>query len=195
MEWVTSSPTPLRGDSEDHDDRRIRQVVNAYLRLHPPIPGYDADDLYQEGRTVWLRAKHTFRSDGGASLSTYIGRVVENRLSDLAREGRAGRRWSPRGTLSLDAPVGEDGDPLADLLRDGAPSPDVEAERSELLERLARMRERLPLRQQEVLDALADERHRAGIARDLGISRDTLYEDIRRIRDACRDAGLEDFLR
>ena len=187
--------TPFRDNSEDPDDRRIRQVVNAYLGLHAPIPGYDADDLYQEGRLVWFRAKRTYRADGGASRSTYIGRVVENRLRDLARKARAVRRSSPGGVLSLDAPVGEDGDPLADLLRDDAPSPDVEAERSDLLERLARMRGRLPRRQQEVLDALADERPRAGIARDLGISRDTFYEDIRRIRDACRDAGLEDFLR
>ena len=195
MEWVSSSPTPLRGDSEDPDDRRIRQVVDAFRRLHPPIPGYDADDLYPEGRIVWLRAKHTYRPDRGASLSTYIGRVVEHRLSDLAREGRAGRRSSPRGTLSLDAPVGEDGDPLADLLHDDAPSPDVEAERSEIAERLARVRSRLPRRQRDVLDALGDDRPRAGIARDLGISRDTLYEDIHRIQDACRDTGLEDLLR
>lgn len=105
--------TPFRYDSEDPDDRRIWQVVNAYLRLHAPIPGYDADDLYQEGRLVWFRATQTYRADGGASLSTYIGRVVENRLGDLWRATHASRRWSPRGTLSLDAPIGDDGDPLA----------------------------------------------------------------------------------
>ncbi len=194
MGWVSSSPTPLRGDSEDPDDRRIRQVVDAYLRQHAPIPGHDADDLYQEGRSTWLRAKHTYCADRGASLATYIGTVVENRLRDLARAARAARRWSPGSVLSLDAPIGEDGDPLADLLRDDTPTPDVEAERHEIAERLARVRSRLPRRQRDLFDALGEDRPRAGIAHDLGISRDTLYEDIRRIQDACRDAGLEDFL-
>ena len=195
MGWVSSSPTPLRGDSEDWEERRIQQVVDAFVHQHPPIPTYDTEDLYQEGRLAWHRARETYRPDRGASLSTYFGSVVENRLRDLAREARAGRRWSPRGALSLDASIGDDGDPLADFLQDDAPDPAVEAERGELLERIARVRRHLPRRQRDVLDALAEDRPRAGIARDLGISRDTLYEDIRRIQDACRDAGLEDLLR
>lgn len=195
MEWVSSSPTPLRVDSDDPDDRRIRQVVDAYLRLHPPIPGYDADDLYQEGRIAWLGAKHTFRVDGGASLPTYIGRVVENRLGDLWRATHASRRSSPRGTLSLNAPIGEDGDPLAELLKDSAPGPDVLAEDSELLALIARVRSRLTPRQREVLDGLSASHTVVAIAGELGVHRDTVYEDRRRIQDACRDAGLEDFLR
>jgi RNA polymerase sigma factor (sigma-70 family) len=196
MGWVSFSPTPLRGDSENPDDRRIRQVVDLYLRRHPPIPGHDVEDLYQEGRLAWFRAKDTYRADRGASLPTYIGRVVEYRLSDLARAAGAVRR-RPSRELSLDAPTGEDGDPLIDLLRDDAPSPDVEVEHSDLLERLSRVRGRLPRRQQGIFDALFDEadRSRTGLAREFGVSRDTLYEDMRRIRQVCRDDGLEDFLR
>ena len=192
---MSSSPTPLRADSEDPDDQRIRQVVDAYLRLHAPIPGYDADDLYQEGRISWLRAKHTYRTDGGAARSTYIGSVVQNRLVDLSRATQAARRWSPRGTLSLDATIRGDGDPLADLLPDNRPTPDEEAERREIAERLARVRSRLPRRQRDVLDALGEDRPRTALARDLGVARDTVYADIAAIQRACRDAGLDDFLR
>lgn len=195
MEWVSFSPTPLCDDSDDWEDRRIQQVVDVFVSQHPPIPTYDTEDLYQEGREAWLRAKSTYRTDRGASLSTYIGHIVENWLRDIARKARALRRSSFPGALSLDAPAGDEGDALADLLRDEAPGPADEAERAEFSERLAEVRRLLSPRQRDVLDALKGHRPKARIARDLGISRDTLYEERRRIQDACRDAGLEEFLR
>lgn len=195
MEWVKNSPTPSLDGFDPREDERIRQVVAIFVRQHPAIPGYDKDDLYQEGRVAWLRARKHYRADRGTSISTYPSRVVENRLRDLGRRARAARRYSPRGLASLDMQIGEGGDTQADLLRDDAPDPAAEAERTDMADQIDRVRRRLPLRRRDVLDALADDLPKAQIARDLGISRDTLYEEIHRIRDACRDAGLEEFLR
>ena len=190
-----SGAPPLGGDSSDFDDRRIRQVVDVYLRSHF-VPGLDADDLYQEARLAWWLAEPRHDATRGASRSTFIGRVVENRLRDLAREARAQRRWQPGGTFSLDVPATDDGDDLADLLSDDAQGPEDETLADDLLRQLDAVRQGLPRRQQRVLDALAEDpdRSRAGLARDLGVSRDTLYMDIAAIRAACRDAGLHDLL-
>jgi RNA polymerase sigma factor (sigma-70 family) len=186
---------PLGGDSEARDDHRIKRVVDAFLRTHPPIPGFDRDDLYQEGRLAWLLAEDTYRLDGGASRATYIGRCVTNHLRDLARRAAAQRRGGGRRTISLDVPVTEDGDPLIDLLADSSPTPPEEVESSNLASRLTALRERLGVRQRAVFDGLSREQPIAGLARDLGVSRDTLYEDLRRIRAVARDEGLEDDLR
>lgn len=170
-------------------------MVDVYLRFRT-IPGHDVDDLYQEARIAWLLAEPKYRPERGASRSTFIGRVVENRLRDLADEARAKRRWQPGGTRSLDVPATEDGDDLADLLSDDAPGPEDETLADDLLRQLDRVRQGLPPRQQRVLDALAEDpdRSRAGLARDLGVSRDTLYVDIAAIRAACLDADLHDLL-
>lgn len=186
---------PHSGDFSDFDHRRVRQVVDLYLHGHV-IPGYDRDDLYQEARISWLLAEPQFDSGRGASRSTFIGRVVTNRLRDLARESRAQRRWQPGGTHSLDVPATDDGDDLADLLRDDAPGPEYEAIANDLLRQLDAVRRGLLPRQQQVLDALVSDPDlkRAPLARDLGIARDTLYMDIEAIRAACRDAGLHDLL-
>lgn len=194
MKWVPYSH-PLSGDLEEWEEQRVRQVVDIFLRRHSGIPGYDEDDLYQEGHIAWLRARKTYRAERGASIRTYIARVVENRLTDLAREARAASRRPAAGVDSLDAALGPDGGSRADYLPDDAASPSDEAERAELAERIARVRGRLPARQKDVFDALAEDHQKVRIARDLGISRDTLYDEIRRIQDACRDAGLEEFLR
>lgn len=186
---------PLGGNSEARDDHRIRRVVDAYLRTHPPIPSFDRDDLYQEGRLAWLLAEDTYRRDGGASRATYIGRCVTNHLRDLARRAAAQRRGGGRRVLSLDLPVTEDGDSLIDLLADSSPMPQEEVESSDLRRRFSGLRERLSGRQRAVLDGLSREQPIAGLARDLSVSRDTLYEDIRRIREVARDEGLEDDLR
>ncbi|PKN83180.1 MAG: hypothetical protein CVU47_00140 [Chloroflexi bacterium HGW-Chloroflexi-9] len=124
-----------------------------------------------------------------------MNRVCERHLRSLARAERALKRGGGKQTLSLDRPLGEDGDSLAELLSDGDPRPDELAEHDDLLARLARVRERLLGRERRVFEALADDRPRARLARDLGIHRSTLYADIERIREVARDEGLEDFLR
>ena len=153
------------------------------------------EDLVQECLLHWWLQRSRYDEARGANRRTFMNRVCEHRLWDLWRGAHASQRWSPRGTLSLDAPATEGGDPLAELLEDSAHGPDVLAEYSELLALIARLRSRLTPRQQEVLDGLHVSRTVAEIARELGVHRDTVYEDRRRIQNACRDAGLEDFLR
>ena len=84
---------------------------------------------------------------------------------------------------------------LADFLQADTPGPEAEAVSADLADLADRVRTLLPQRQRRVWEGMATGEPPARIARDLGISRDTLYEDIRRIRNACRDSGLEEFLR
>ncbi len=153
------------------------------------------EELVQECLLHWWLQRYRYDEARGANRRTFMNRVCENRLRDLWREMHAARRWSARGTLSLDAPAGDDGDPLIDLLEDDAPRPDVLAEDSELLALIARVRSRLTPRQREILDGFTASHTVAAIARELGVHRDTVYEERRRIQNTCRDVGLEDFLR
>jgi RNA polymerase sigma factor (sigma-70 family) len=170
-------------------------VVDLYLRTHA-VPGLDPEDLYQEARLAWWLAEPIYDPSRGASRSTFISRVVENKLRDLLERAHARRRWQPGGPLSLDVPATEAGEDLADLLPDDSPSPEDSALTSDLRRQLEDVRRSLGRRRQRVMDALAEDpdRSRADLARSLGVSRDTLYADIAVIRAACRDAGLRDLL-
>jgi DNA-binding NarL/FixJ family response regulator len=93
---------------------------------------------------------------------------------------------------SLDQPINssEDGDTLTrgDLL---AAPPDRDAD---LAMDLYRAREKLTERQRLVIDGLADQVPVTEIARRIGVSRDTVHEEVKRIRALFTDQGLRDHL-
>jgi DNA-directed RNA polymerase specialized sigma24 family protein len=170
-------------------------VVRSFLRGSDGLDSeWDERALVQECLTAWWLKRDQYDPARGANRRTFMNRVCESRLLDIARRDRAQRRGGGRRTVSLDVPVTADGDPLIHLLADGSPTPQQEVESSDLASRLANLRERLSGRQRAVFDGLSREQPIAGLARDLDVSRDTLYEDIRRIRGLCRDAGLDEFL-
>ncbi|MGE3793029.1 MAG: RNA polymerase sigma factor [Dehalococcoidia bacterium] len=160
------------------------------------MEGWTDEDLVHECLVHWWLRRHRYDPARGANRRTFLNRVSENRLHDIAREVHAQRRRQPVGSRSLDVPATDDGDDLADLIAADAPEPEDEMLTSELGRHLARVRGRLTPRQRVIWDALAADpgRSRTGLARDIGISRDTLYEEIRRISGVCRDAGLREFL-
>ena len=195
MRWVLSpAPTPP-DDFEAWEIETARAVVRAFVAARGSFASLDFDDLVQECLLHWWQQRSRYAEEHGASRQTYMNRVLTNRLRDLRREEQAEKRRADYKPLSLDAPFGDDGDTLADFFRDAGSDPAAEAEHADLVDRLARIRGRLLPRQRAVFDAWASDIPKARIARGLDISRDTVHEDIRRIRQVCRDEGLEDFLR
>ncbi|MCL2850805.1 MAG: sigma-70 family RNA polymerase sigma factor [Firmicutes bacterium] len=53
------------------------------LDAHPSL---GEEDLIQEGLIALLRAKQTFKGDGGAKFETYASTCIRNRLIDILRK-------------------------------------------------------------------------------------------------------------
>jgi len=189
-----SAPTPSDG-LEPWELETAATAVRGYLRTPRHLTSeWDEESLVQECLTAWWLKRDQYDPARGANRRTFMNRVCESRLRDVARRDRAQRRGGGRRTLSIDVPVTDDGSTLAELLADDVPGPHEEVESDYLASRLSDLRQRLTERQRAFIDGLAEEQTVAGLARDLGVSRDTLYEDRKQIREVARDEGLEDFL-
>ena len=116
--------------------------------------------------------------------------MVNARLLDFERELQAEKRGGTQVAQSLDAPLaeGEDAMTLHDTVPDRR-QPEV------LIEALKRAGANLTDRQQGVVQALNQGDSKVDAARRLGIHRDTLYQELKRIQQVFRDEGLEEFLR
>jgi DNA-directed RNA polymerase specialized sigma24 family protein len=126
-----------------------------------------------------------------------MAKVLRHHLATLARRELAGKRRTDLLAVSLDAPLdpAEPGVTLLDTLPSGlpglpgapAPAPGLALD---LLDAFARL---TPL-QRELCILLAESVPKSDIASLIGRSRDTVYEEIRRIRFVFRDARLDDYL-
>ena len=193
-----SSAHPDRLESWELDV--AAQVVYRFLASRPSFgsPAVSPEDVIQDCLLHWLRQRHRYRSNRGASLQTYMRRVLERFLLDLERKSKAQKRGSGRQPLSLDFTAPGEGKelPLADLIAD--PDPAVQPE-ERLLNRersrhIRRALLRLSQRQQLLAAGLAEGKSMSEMSQLLGVHRDTLYADLRRIKAIFRDDGLAEFL-
>ena len=190
-----SPPTPPGAPSGDFEQWEL-ETANVVVRAHVAASGRFAhlnhEDLVQECLVHWWQKRGQYREERGATRRTFMNRVLSNKLRDLRRAERARKR--PR-TRSLDDPV-EPGSllTLADTI---AASPESDPhhvrELTELREGLDRARRRLTPRQRELVDGLTAGQSMSALSRGLRVSRDTLYEERKRIRDVYRAEGLEDY--
>src|SRR5215475_4158530 len=95
----------------------------------------DAEDAVQDALLSAYKHLHEFR--GESQLSTWLTAIVTN-------SARMHLRNRPRHThVSLDEPIGEDRDPLSELLADTKPSPEDRYQAAELKGRLRKFARRL----------------------------------------------------
>lgn len=107
----------------------------------------NAEDVFQE---VWfkvMRAIGTYDPER-SSFRSWLYRIAHNASVDLLR------RESTRRGPELDAPVGENGSPLIDLIRSPGAGPDQHAERGRMLDAV-----------QSALDGLGEQRRAAILLR------------------------------
>ena len=183
-------PKPLATDEEqlciarmkEGDSAARRKLIEHNLRLVAHIarkytvPGFDSDDLISIGTIGLIKAVNTFRSDSGATLSTYASRCIENEILMTLRAAQ-----KRKNDVSLHDPVGKDADgneiSYLDVLGTEADSITEEVDRRISLQRIAHLiRDMLPDRERTVLElryGLIDGKQRPQyeIAKLLGISR------------------------
>ncbi len=172
----------------------IRRLVEDFITEQRPPNDIDFDELYQEGLTLCLSQRDRYEVARGASRGTFLRIVVQGRLRDLARGWTAEKRGSGRLPLSLDAPASahdHQGRTIGEML----PSQErLEADLAGLLD-LRQITSRLSERQRDIIAGVTAGMNKTDLSRQLGISRDTLHEELRRIQQVFRDEGLTDHLR
>jgi RNA polymerase sigma factor (sigma-70 family) len=163
-------------------------VVAEFVGPNGPFLAADRDDLIQDGLIQWWRKRDSWRPDGGASRETYLRNIVRNRLRDLTRERQAEKRGGGEPPLSLDRPTrgAEAGMPAIGAQVTASDDPVLAANGALERERILQL---LTPRQRQIAQARADSVPTTALARRLGLSRDTLYGELERIRATLRRAG------
>jgi RNA polymerase sigma factor (sigma-70 family) len=200
---MVSSPTPSRGSPghlETWEIELAERVVQDFLATRRPFSALTFEDLVQECLTHWWVKRRHYSEARGASLATFMRRVLKAKLSDIERQQRAAKRGGYTEPLSLDAPLSSDKADratLGDLIRDGSQerSPEQVAERGVLRDRIEHAYQLLTSRQRQLVQGLASDASMSDLSRQLGISRATLHDERRRIEKAFHNEGLEEFLR
>lgn len=176
---------------------KARQLIGKY-----GFTNGDYEDLEQEMALDLLMRLSKF-DPSKASLNTFVARIVDRKISNLIRYRKQEKRDYQREARSLDEPIevengaiGTFGDAISqddhDLRTGRHDRPD--AERHDLHLDLSLAISELPPELRSLARRLVRQTV-AEAARDLGVSRATLYDTgIARLRKAFEDKGLSDYL-
>ena len=171
----------------------VHHVVRDFLRIRTPHPDLELEDLVQEALFHWWAQRPRYTAERGASMETFLRRVVRGKLQDLERGIKAQKRGRGRGPASLDQPLTEDepeGDTLGDTMADSADTEGAALYRVSLQAALAHLNPQ----QKQLMAGLAEGYSMSQISQRLGVPRATLYDQLDRVRRIFRDEGLSQFL-
>ena len=176
------------------------RIVNAFARKAVGRAGLrvqDVEDLAQEAFLQVAKRDPRF-NPAKSSHSTFTGLVARHAISNVATQRSAARRDWRRCNASLDAPVVETDEgliPLSSVVADdaharrlGASAYGAEAAR-DLRADLRAVLESMPADLQEFCGQLMRD-NPTEVARQLGISRQSLQARLRRVRDYLVANGL-----
>ncbi len=189
-----STPT-LSGQGDGLPQREvdiINHVVRDFLTTRKSNPELELEDLTQECVIHWWTQRPKYDAERGASIETFLRRVVNSKLLDLERGLKAQKRGGGRIEFSLDHPLFED-EPDSETLADTFADPVDTARESVEKVSLEVARSRLSPRQKQIIAGLIEGRAKSQISQSLGVPRTTLYDDLKRIRQIFRDEGLAPF--
>jgi RNA polymerase sigma factor (sigma-70 family) len=172
---------------EDWAEPVARSVVKRFLASHPNLKGNDEEDLVQECLIHWFLHRDSYDPTRGASARTYMSVIVERRLGEIADAAYAQMRSGEQFARSLDERVGdgESGSRLGDTLADESLIDEL-GHSVQLEEALSSLS---PL-QRRIVEGYLDETTVVDLAEELGKSRSTIYEELKRIRRVFQDKGL-----
>ncbi len=137
----------------------------------------------------WWSRRDRYDEHRGASRKTFLRKVVRAKLLDLARGWKAEKRGSGLRPLSLDTPISPDdleGPTLAEMLpaqEDMGSDVAAIADWNKLIALLSD-------RQRRIIEGVKAGMTKTDLSKQFRISRDTLYEELKRIRQVFRDEGL-----
>ena len=172
---------------------KARQLVGRY-----GLTFFDREDLEQELMIDLLQRIRHF-NPAKAKKTTFIARIVERHIATIIEARHAQCRDWRLCRVSLNTPHENDRGDTRELI-DRVDSegtlrpcqPDTrEIEINNLRMDVARVLDTLPEDLRDLCERLR-ESNMAEIARETGVPRTTLYDKLTRIREAFREAGLDD---
>lgn len=185
-------------------DDRSRHGINEYAarlikfkaRQIARKPGFsqsDREDVEQSLILDLLKRLPDF-DPAKAALNTFIDRIVNRKVASLLRHHKAEKRSRGREECSLNDPVLDADGRVVDRHQTTPEASSDWLRRRQMQQDIGIVLERLP----EVLQLIAlglVHGTVASIAREHGMSRNTVAKHIEALRHACEDAGLRDYLR
>jgi RNA polymerase sigma-70 factor (ECF subfamily) len=142
------------GPPQDWRPERYRALLSLLARqlhLDPRLKRhFDASDLVQETLLKAHKNLHQFRGNTEAEMVKWLQEILANALADQIRKLKTGKRnWNME--KPLEEIVAESSARLDAILAAKQPSPSQEAQRKELLLRIAEALEKLPEDQRDVV--------------------------------------------
>lgn len=178
-----------------------RKLISEFRLRWRSLAHDEFDDLMQECLVHWISVRGEFDPLREATRTAFMARVLRNKLMDLVRERESDKRKANYESISLDEPLGDEGD--SSSLLDTVDETQIQEKENpgrvpgdEVRLDLVRAVERLTPHQQRLCRLLGDEGLTVQEAsRRLGIPRATIYDELKRIRKVFAALGLEDYLK
>lgn len=165
-----------------------RSAVSRFQARYPWLKIPDGDDLLQECLIQWYLTRDRFDGEQGASLSTYMSRVVDKRLQTILREQFYSNRRINQFAGSLERQLKESGDTLVSLV----PSRETEVDIALALDVRSALNE-LTSSQRDICALLSQGYPVLTIAVALGRPRTTVRRQIKKIREVFLRRGLDNY--
>lgn len=178
-----------------------RKIVAECRRRYRILAREDPEDVQQECLLHWIEVRQRLAPNGDGPPVAYMSQVLRNKLTDWVREQVADKRGGEQDLLSLDASVdgSDDGLTLAEVIADSATTESgnvMGGSRHDAAIDVARALDALTPLQKWLCRMLGEEGLSVKEAAErLRIPRATLYDEIKRIRQALTDQGLADYLK
>ena len=173
------------------------KLVKEFQRQWTCLAREEVDDLLQECLSHWVFVKAQYDPKREASLKTFMGRIIRNKLTDPVRERESDKRKLNHLAISLDAPLTDEVEAptLLDKLDDLAGG-DRSSVAIQITIDINTALKKLTARQQTLCRLLGEQGmtiQEASTA--LGIPRGTLYDELKCIKARFIKMGLDDYLK
>lgn len=175
---------------EDWEVTIVRGMVAEFEENNPWLRYPEHEDLLQECFSHWYFMRSQFNPEKGASIKTYMRRVVSRRLNDIRKIQWAKKRRGDNFTVSLDMPISDSGASLRDVIPD-----DKTPEDDDLRRDVERVVSKLSPFQQQICRLLRHGYSVREAGRKLGKSKSIIHEEKIKLRQVFTNEGLDDYLR
>ncbi len=169
----------------------VKHIVKRFQKRFKVLLLESPDDLMQECLTHWFlnKNKHCHTK---ATHRTFLDRIVRNKLLDIVRKREAVIRKAFFESVSIESECNENMEAFLMIFDDEFD----DSTRIELTALVSTALSKLTKRQQLLCNLLGEEGlSQVQVSRKLNISRASIQDEIKRIRNVFKEEGLEDFLR
>jgi RNA polymerase sigma factor (sigma-70 family) len=185
-------------------EKLIYWGAKKFLPSFQRFPDIDLDDLKSEIREKLIKTPSTFEETEKSKPRSYICKIIQNTLISYLREKNSDSRYPAAGLIYPEKRMYEDEDFTVDWLAlipkhiaadmSQPEKPDALAEKKELIDAMRRTCDYLTQRQNQIIEGLKVGKSPTEISIEIGISRETYYQELRAIRQIFIKHGMLDFL-